>query len=69
LGNFAFNPATSLLAKSQQKAWKRGEEGGRQVKGEGAVVMLVILGEKEMGGWCEGWGRVVVGGGGEGRWW
>jgi len=28
-----------------------------------------VLGEEEGGGWCEGWGSLVVGGGGEGREW
>ena len=50
MGNFAFNSATILLAKSQQKAWERGEEGGRQVKEEGAVAMLVILREEDVWG-------------------
>jgi len=29
----------------------------------------VMLREEEMGGWCRGWGRMVMGGGGEEREW
>jgi len=38
------------MAKSQQKAWKRGAGGCRGDKGEGTVVRLVVLGEEEVGG-------------------
>jgi len=36
-----------------EKAWKKREEGCGGVKGAGAVVRLVVLGE-EVGGWDEG---------------
>ena len=61
--------ATRFMQKSQTKVGKNGEEGCRWYKGEGIVVRLVVLGEEEGGGWCEGWGSLVVGGGGEGREW
>jgi len=69
LGNFTLISAKSLKVKLRQKAWKRGEKGCGEDKGEGAVVWFVVLVEEEVGRWSEGWGGGVVGVGGEGRVW
>jgi len=49
-GGFGELRFDDLMAKSRQKAWKRGEEGCGGLKEEGTVVRLVVLGEEEVRG-------------------